>query len=290
MCFTGDQESLLTNQQTRGIFAQLLQGQAELKQQFLEIHRQLALVKNTMHKILIDVTIIISNDHPQEKTERELLCTRLSSLETTLVTTMVSTVEKQVQDYLTESLETAVTNGLKKHTCVSTKSPITSNFNQNIHSVSLGSCIPHEQAVPNRSNAVVSNTEHEGNDMFEDTTKNITNHSSAMLNLTQLKTCTAPETDVQSVPLFSNNGPVVLNSALFGDTSQGSVSTPCDIDLTQQSPSVCSQMFSQHLERSVSGSNNKKRLSIKNMDPAQSNTCTSVEKDLTCGKFFVLKK
>ena len=50
------------------------------------------------------------------------------------------------------------------------------------------------------------------------------------------------------------------HSCTQGDlTSQGSVSTPYDIDLTQQSPSVCSQIISQHLERH-SGAGTKKGL------------------------------
>ena len=50
------------------------------------------------------------------------------------------------------------------------------------------------------------------------------------------------------------------HSCTQGDlTSQGSVSTPYDIDLTQQSPSVCSQIISQHLERR-SGAGTRKGL------------------------------
>ena len=51
-------------------------------------------------------------------------------------------------------------------------------------------------------------------------------------------------------PTDADQSATARHSCSQGDlTSQGSVSTPYDIDLTQQSPSVCSQIISQHLER-----------------------------------------
>lgn len=61
-------------------------------------------------------------------------------------------------------------------------------------------------------------------------------------------------------PTDSDLSAPTRHSCSQGDlTSQGSVSTPYDIDLTQQSPSVCSQIISQHLERH-SGAGTKKGL------------------------------
>ena len=60
--------------------------------------------------------------------------------------------------------------------------------------------------------------------------------------------------------LYTDQPTTTRHSCTQGDlTSQGSVSTLYDIDLTQQSPSVCSQIISQHLERH-NGAGTKKGL------------------------------